>query len=320
MKTKLTILIALILLLAALAYITADFFFSGQDTSSNPFDYKLEDLRRSDSLETAYREIHHFTPGLDQISGITTDHGDRIIVSGQGGVEVYTPEGILISKLPAEGFVRCIAIAPGGKMYLGIENYIVIMDPAGKIVGRWNPVSEKSILTSIAVHRGNIFVADAGEKTVYRFDSTGRLINRIGEKDTLSGIPGFVVPSPWFDLGIGRDDELWVVNPGRHSLEAYTPDGKLISSWGKSSMHNDGFCGCCNPSNFAVLPDGSFVTSEKGIERIKVIRPSGELDCMVAVPSQFEPGTKGLDLAVDSHERVLVLDPWKKQVRIFVRE
>jgi hypothetical protein len=41
---------------------------------------------------------------------------------------------------------------------------------------------------------------------------------------------------------------------------------------------------------------------------------------MVAVPSQFEPGTKGLDLAVDSHERVLVLDPWKKQVRIFVRE
>jgi len=82
-------------------------------------------------------------------------------------------------------------------------------------------------------------------------------------------------------------------------------------------MQLDGFGGCCNPSHVAMLSDGSFVTSEKGLERVKIHLPSGDFKSVVAAPSQFDEGTKGLDLAVDSKDRILVLDPSRKMVRIF---
>ncbi len=79
----------------------------------------------------------------------------------------------------------------------------------------------------------------------------------------------------------------------------------------------EGFSGCCNPGNFAMLEDGSFVTSEKGIERVKIHHPSGEFKCVVAAPDLFEEGTIITDLAVDPNGRILVLDSRKGLVRIF---
>jgi hypothetical protein len=82
-------------------------------------------------------------------------------------------------------------------------------------------------------------------------------------------------------------------------------------------MAMEGFCGCCNPSNFAMLNDSLFVTSEKGIERVKIYNADGSFHSIVATPDLFEEGTKGLDLAVDKQNRILVLDPVKLVVRVF---
>jgi hypothetical protein len=85
-------------------------------------------------------------------------------------------------------------------------------------------------------------------------------------------------------------------------------------------MEIEGFCGCCNPSHFAIREDGSFVTSEKGIPRIKVYDRLGRLAAVVAGPDNFDEGTVGLDLALDSAQRILVLDPARRAVRIFVED
>ena len=82
-------------------------------------------------------------------------------------------------------------------------------------------------------------------------------------------------------------------------------------------MQLDGFSGCCNPSHIAMLSDGSFVTSEKGIERVKIHLPTGEFKCVVAGPDQFIAGTTDLDLAADTKDRIYVSDPRKGLVRIF---
>jgi hypothetical protein len=205
-------------------------------------------------------------------------------------------------------------------IYLGIEDHVEVYSNEGKLVKKWESESESSVLTSIAVTSADVFVADAGEKVVYHYDLTGKLINRIGQKDPQNNIPGFVVPSYFFDLGVNSTGQLWVADPGRHTFMNFGYDGTLISSWGKTSMGVDGFCGCCNPSHFAFLSDGSFITSEKGIERIKVYLPDGTYKYLVATPDSFEEGTRGLDLAVDSQERILVLDPVKKKVRFFVKK
>jgi len=129
-----------------------------------------------------------------------------------------------------------------------------------------------------------------------------------------------VIPSPYFDVAVDPDGFLWAANTGRHSLENYTREGKLRSSWGEFSMEIEGFCGCCNPSHFAILEDGSFVTSEKGIPRVKIYDRLGRLSSVVAGPDRFDIGTVGLDLALDSAQRILVLDPARRKVRTFVKD
>ena len=75
------------------------------------------------------------------------------------------------------------------------------------------------------------------------------------------------------------------------------------------------FFGCCNPAQLAVLPDGRFVTAEKGIPRVKIYARDGSFQTVVAGPSQLTDTPA--DLAADRHGRVLVLDGRAAKVRVF---
>ncbi len=191
------------------------------------------------------------------------------------------------------------------------------LDKKGVKKASWESLGEQAIITSLAVSKTSVFVADAGNKIVWKFDKSGTRLQRIGEKNEAKDIPGFIIPSPYFDIGIDPDGFLWAANTGRHSLENYTLEGDFRSFWGKSSMQIDGFSGCCNPTHFVILDDGWFVTSEKGIPRIKVYDRLGRLASVVAGPDRFIEGTTGLDLAAVSSQEIFVLDPKKKEIRIF---
>jgi hypothetical protein len=178
----------------------------------------------------------------------------------------------------------------------------------------------------------NVFVADAGNRIVIRYDMMGNSVKAIGQKDADRNIPGFIVPSAYFDLAVSKDGLLRIVNPGRLRIEAYTVDGDFEFSWGTASMDIEGFCGCCNPVNIAVLPDGGFITCEKGLVRVKVYDSEGRFVGVVASPNQLvEDGehkicelpeqcqSGGFDVAVDSAGRVFVLDTMKNIVRTFTK-
>lgn len=320
MRQKVYITAGILVLLVIIFFTARDLLFQAGNDDINPYEYNLEELKKTDSLDVAYKEIKQFSPGLDEIYGIAVDLSDRIYISGAHGVEIFFNTGKPEKKFTVNGLARSIRVDSEGNIYLGMEDHIEVYDNDGKLLDRWKSESNASILTSIAVTPADVFVADAGEKVVYRYDRNGKLAGRIGQKDPQKDIPGFVVPSPYFDLGVSPAGQLWVVDPGRHTFMNFSPDGKVVSTWGKTSMGVEGFCGCCNPSNFAFLPDGSFITSEKGIERIKIYSPDGSYKYLVATPDSFEEGTRGLDLAVDSQERILVLDPAKRKVRLFVKK
>ncbi len=316
MKQKIIILAALALLLALIVFMVNDFFF-GKNGNSNPYEFELDKVRTGDTSMTAWTETQQYKTALGEIHGITTDASGTIYISGKDAVEMLDAEGKQNGKFRIEGTALCIALNQEGDLLLGMKDHIEIWSSDGKELARWNSCGSDAVITSIATSGNNVFVADAGQKVVYRFDKKGKLLNKIGLKDPATGVPGFIIPSAYFDLGISNDGNLWVVNPGRHSFEKYTLDGKLLSSWGKASMAMEGFCGCCNPSNFATLNDSMFVTSEKAIERVKIYNADGSFNSIVATPDLFEPGTKGLDLAVDKKNRILVLDPVKLIVHVF---
>ena len=108
-----------------------------------------------------------------------------------------------------------------------------------------------------------------------------------------------------------------MVNPGKHSLENYTDDGNLRSFLENMSPEIEGFSGCCNPAHIDIMDDGSFVTSEKGVVRIKIHEPSGELAIVVAPPDKFKEDGEAPDVAVDEEGIIYALDYDKNMIRIF---
>jgi hypothetical protein len=283
----------------------------------NPFEYNLEDFKKSDASLNHYSEVGRIRIELQYVYGVAIGPEDQIYVSGDDSVLVFDQDGILQSKISSVGAARCLTVDGNQDVYLGLEDHIEIYDREGKKKASWLSLGDEAIITSIAVSKNSVFVADAGNKIVWKFDKSGNWLIRIGEKNDAKDIPGFIIPSPFFDVAIDPDGFLWAANTGRHSLENYTKDGDFRTSWGEFGIKIDRFCGCCNPSHFTILEDGSFVTSEKGLARVKVSNRLGELVSVVAGPDQFAWGTVGLDLAADSSQRIFVLDPFQRLVRIF---
>lgn len=297
-----------------------DFFGDLGKSEKNVYEYKLDNLSKVDSSLVNYTEIQQLIPEIEILKGVAIDKEDNIYVTGKDKIIIYNNKGNLLKEINTGVDALCITIGEGDNIFLGVKNHIEIWDSEGNQKDTWKTINPKVIITSIAILDSSVFVADAGNKIVYHYDLEGNILNEIGRKDSLAGIQGFIIPSPYFDVAIGRDGELWVVNSGRHQFESYNKDGNQISSWKKTSMQLEGFSGCCNPSHIAILSNGSFVTSEKGIIRVKIHDPSGEFRSVVATPKQFDKGTRGLDLAVDSENRIIVLDPKKKLIRIFEKK
>jgi len=205
-------------------------------------------------------------------------------------------------------------------MYAGFKDSIIGYNESGTSIFTWSTHETKSHITSIAGSKNTIFIADAGMRIVWSIDSTGHLLRNIGQKDPSKNIPGFIVSNPHMDMVTGQDGSLWVVNPGRHQIENYRHNGDLISFWGNYGVDIRGFCGCCNPVHLALLPDGSFVTSEKGLTRVKVYNQSGILQSVVAEPLLFHPRAAGLDIAVNSYGIIYLLEAYEKKIRIFKKK
>lgn len=288
------------------------------------FEYDLSRQRQIDPSLMIGRELESkFTIPLKEPCGIAVDKEDNIYVIGETSLLIFKPAGKLQKKIDLDHEPTCLAVADDGKIYLGLTDHVEIYDPEGNRLGQWPKRHAKSVLTSIAVYKDNVFVADAGRRTVWRYDLLGQVLVMA------EGIGKFVVPSPYFDLTVASDGLLRVVNPGAHRIEAYTFDGDLEFTWGQFSASVEGFCGCCNPINFALMNDDAFVTCEKGLTRVKVYDANGKFVGALAGPEQFvqhdtvcgEKGgncnSGGLDVAVDSQQRILVVDPYTNEVRMF---
>lgn len=296
------------------------------------FVYDIKDLAKIDPNLILYEESGPaISTGFSNSRAIAVDSNGFVHAAGDKAVRKFAESGNLLGEISFTDMPRCLTIADDGKIYIGMTAHVEVYDAGGKRLATWQSLGDDAVLTSIAVSKNDVFVANAGNRIVHRFDTTGKLINRIGARDKDRNIPGFVIPSPYFDLAVGRDGLLRVSNPGWHRIEAYTFDGDLEFSWGDFSAGIEGFCGCCNPVNFAILADENFVTCEKGLIRVKIHDPDGAFVGVVAGPEQLVEGgasritefggeqSGAFDVAADASGRIFVLDTIKNMVRIFTK-
>jgi hypothetical protein len=318
-KPKWLILIGVTLAITALLYILSQMVSPARRRQSNPFEYQLGSAARTDRSRVAYREIRTITIQARSLHAITIDPRQILYVAADSSLFILSAEGHLKARVALPGAALCLAAPDGKIVYIGFSDHVSVYDYAGRKKTDWISHGGDAVLTSIARSSQFVYVADAGQRLVWCYSPNGELLRNIGQKDSLRHIPGFIIPSPYFDLVVDKDDQLWVVNPGQHEIDQFTKDGALRSSWGETNTAMQGFCGCCNPTHLALLRDGSFVTSEKGIPRVKVYSVAGRFQSIVAGSEQFDEEVTGLDLAVDEEDRIYVLDPKRKQIRVFQR-
>ena len=303
------------------------------EARKQPYVYDLNALRKVDpkfilyrlagTIHTPYQDARAIALGPDGRIYLAADKAIRILPA-QAAAAGFDPTKV--RTIPTARTPRCLAVSEAAEVYAGVGGALEVYSPTGKLLRQWVIPAEahSPVLTSIVLSGRNVFVADAGNRVVLRYDTAGKLLGRLGRKDKSRGVPGLVVPSPYLDLAVGPDGLLRVVNPGRLRVEAYTFDGELELWWGRASPRDiSAFAGCCNPAALAIDPRGRFVTAEKGIRRVKLYDGEGKFLGVVAPPDAFAadrpPGRKvgELDLAVARDGRVFVLDPYTGEVKVF---
>ena len=304
-----------------------------------PASVSMGDLSRLGGAQTAKvvgREVGQFRPGFQRARGIAVAPGGEVYVTGDFAIRRFDAAGKQLAEIPTIEPPGAVAVDANSNVYATFGNKVWVFDRDGKRVATW-PARENAVFTSIAASNAGVFVADYGGRCVLHYGRDGKVLRVIGKKDEARNCPGFVVPSPYFDLALSPDGLLRVTDPGRHQIEAHTLDGDRGAAWGRfSATEPDGFVGCCNPANFAIVPspgkpDGfaGFVTAEKGLARVKVFDADGKFVGFLAPPDMFSrhdelvaAGPSGepfaaLDIAAGADGRVYVLDGIVGQVHVF---
>ena len=291
------------------------------------FRYDLGRYRAVDPDLVLYDEGSRIGLGMKKAAALAVGPDDAVYVAGSEEVTVHEPSGERRTSFPLPAPAHALTVDAKEGVYVAFQDRLGIFDARGRLMVESERLDGKAWLTSVSVAGDRILLADGGNRRLLWCDTTGRVADVIGDRE-----PGFIVPSAFFEAVVDADGMVQVANPGRHRVEAYTPAGEFVDAWGGASMAAEGFCGCCNPANFTLLADGRFVTSEKGLNRIKIYSRRGEFEGFVAGPDQLiedealaERACRdctvgfGMPVAADSRGRVLALDPMSGSVRMFTR-
>jgi sugar lactone lactonase YvrE len=325
----------IVIIAAVAAGFCAVIFFdtTGQKGSGLPKDYvyDISQYAKIDPALILYRQVGEtIATGLKSTKAVAV-RGD-IYVAGDKAIVVLDKTGKVKEKIALDSEPTCLAVDDKG-LIAGLGKTIVVLDSQGKEQLRWAVPAANAILTSLAFNEDMVFAADAVNGRIYGYDRAGKLVGAFGQKGGSEDKNGFVIPSPYFDMAMASDGLLRVVDPGRHLIIAFTVKGEREWSWGKATAAIEGFCGCCNPVNFAIMPDGSFITVEKGLMRVKIYDAEGKFVGVVAGPQELDwqgplqiclrpeqCQTKGFDVAVDQDGKIYILDTVKNVVRIFEKK
>jgi outer membrane protein assembly factor BamB len=282
----------------------------------NPYEYSVEEFKTVNAESISYREVRQISVGQATPVAIAYSNGKIYLLLG-GRLRVISPEGHELFSMNIEDGASRIAPDKDDSFIIAYENYLVRYSSSGSEISRSETLGDKAYLVSLGIVDDRIFAGDGGGKVVHIFDNQLNKRSQFKGESGVSAVHGFILPSNQFDMAVNADGELWIVNPGLHTIQNYSVEGRMRGSWGVPSFNLEGFSGCCNPSYIAFLSDGRYVTGEKGLVRVKIHKVSGEFESVVAPAEKFQNGEKAPALAVDGEDNIWLLDFDKKLLRLF---
>ena len=190
-----------------------------------------------------------------------------------------------------------VAISTDSLLYVTHSNVVDVMKDDGVFMERIGHGTLNQPW-DVAVHKGEVFVADSGNHRVAVFSRDGELIRTIGSQGTGPG--QFNNPS---GVAISPDGELYVSDHDNGRVQVLTPQGVYIREFGNEQLHY--------PHKLLFSADKHVLVADLLNHRVAVFNQDGAL--VSSLPcAQKPPG-----LAVDKKGNVLVACYGDKCVQIF---
>ena len=307
MNRKLAGIVSISLIVICIGYIIYDIA-TGKSDNRVATPTRIE----SHSIETDWHIDKEFFVDIGELTSVVVADNDLIICAGDSFLACYDIEFNLLWQQTVKETIYALAESEG-VIYAAGHEEILVYDSKGQLLEKWGPYDDGALLTGISANQNYIAFADAGNQLVFVTDKSGALKSIVGH-------PGnqFIIPSAYFDVILSENDTLIIANTGRRNIEFRTINGDLIRSIGEEGDAFENFCGCCNPSHLGLLPDGNIVTAEKGINRLKILRPDGTLVEPVAQPEHFAASIP-LDLSVSREGLVFGANRRDSKIYVFKR-
>ena len=306
MNKKLISILSVLVILLFIGYMIFD--------SIRPESIVKNDRERSlsDSLTEYWKVSHELNIKEGSLKAVTVSIKGRIYLGGDSFVSCFDNDLNLLWSTRTPFPVTSLSNF-GDTIYASTIELIMVINTNGEIKDEWGPFEDKSIITSVSANKSFIAFADAGNKMIFILNKSGVVKKLIGQNDGQ-----FILPSPYFDVALNENNALFVANTGHRRIETRNVEGELKSYFGEPGTAPGAFCGCCNPAHFAVIPNG-FVTSEKGINRIKILNKSGDFVEYVSAVNKFYPSVP-LDVASVDGKTIYAANPVDSKLYIFTRK
>ncbi len=250
----------------------------------------------------------------EALRGVAVDRRNFIYAAGDQEIKVFEDGGRLSRrwKTAKPGF--SVAVSGDGRVFAGQAGQVEIFDNAGRPSATWRDEQRLGMVTAIGFSKGNVFLADARNRCIRRFDASGKYLNDIGNDNRMKG---FLIPNGVVSFGVDAKGIIHASNPGKHRVERYTAEGTLLGHFGRFDGRDPaGFSGCCNPTNVTVTDGSRIWVTEKAGPRAKVYDSEGKLLSVIAA-GVFDANCKNMSIATGSRGRVYVADTVKLQILVF---
>ncbi len=268
-----------------------------------------------------------------RIRDLSFDSQSHLLVAGEAGIRILTAEGQPVSEISTSSAAQTLTTAPDGSLFVGLKSEVLCFDHTRNQRGAWTVTGgdkgQFGFITCLSFFDEKVYIADAGNRCIYRIASDG---------DYIDEIDGFHIPSAYFDCAVDSKGILHVAHTSEHRVEIYDPNSEMVGKWGQYGSSPADFCGCCNPTNLSLMPNGWLVTSEKGIPRLKIYDAKGTLQALLS-PEELglkeeqsylaqiqktaaeslpcHDGWPGMPVAADAQGRLAVSLPGVGQIRLY---
>ncbi len=300
--------LALFSLLVILAFII----FMIYDTVTPEKNYEVRETVDGPVVSDQWEITSEVTSDNGPLSSVAVAEDGSVFLGGDSYISCYDADMKKTWDATTSGKITSVSVS-GDTVFASTQDLILLFNRHGKQLDEWGPFEGNAIITSIASNRSYIVFADAGSRRVFVLSKDGRVRSMMGQSGE-----EFIIPSPYFDVSIDGNNNIFVTNPGRRRIETRTINGELVKYFGSPGTADNAFCGCCNPSHFTLIP-GGFMTAEKGINRIKMLNEQGDFVEYVSSDENFVSSVP-LDIATSDGIKIYAANPADSKLYIFKRK